>query len=83
MAELCKKVSSHLILCFQLLVQDRHECLFISEIGKVSHISLENEFFYKRISNDLNISIYLAIIRTQNRMNRRILCESMSGDVFG
>lgn len=48
MAELCKKVSSHLILCFQLLVQDRHECLFISEIGKVSHISLENENFLQK-----------------------------------
>ncbi|HBM38171.1 MAG TPA: hypothetical protein DGO70_02005 [Dialister sp.] len=49
----------------------------------VPHISLKMKFFRKRISNDLNISIYLAIIRTQNRMNRRILCESMSGDVFG
>ena len=49
----------------------------------VPHISLKMKFFRKRISNDLNISIYLAIIRTQNRMSRRILCESMSGDVFG
>ncbi len=24
-----QKVSSHLILCFQLLVQDRHECFYI------------------------------------------------------
>lgn len=83
MAELCKKVSSHLILCFQLLVQDRHEGLFISEIGKVSHISLKIKFFRKSISNDLNISICPVIIKTQNRMNRRILCESISGDVFG
>lgn len=32
------KVPGHLILmlCFQLLVQDRYECFFISEIGKVS-----------------------------------------------
>ena len=49
----------------------------------VPHISLKIKFFRRRISNDLNISIYLVIIRTQNRMNRRILCESMSGDVFG
>lgn len=49
----------------------------------VPHISLKIKIFRERISNDLNISIYLVIIRAQNRMNRRILCESMSGDVFG
>ena len=49
---------------------------------RIAYFSWE-KFFYKSISNDLNISICPVIIKIQNRMSRRILCESMSGDVFG
>ena len=65
------------------LLIERIENSNSSTFSKMEIIFLKIKFFHKSISNDLNISICPVIIRAQNRMSRRILCESISGDVFG